>query len=650
MAVSKLVFISLSFLWGCGGSGGGGSDDTPSNPPTENPDAPTLANPTPAPSTVLPKGTTATTLSVVTDITAECRYAISANTTFETMTERFEVTGSTNHSSTINNLADGNTYNYYIRCQDDAGNTNSVDYIITFSVASQNGDENHPPVLDPIQDVRVTVGETVSFQPNATDPDNDPLNYQYTGWMTSESYTTQNDDVGTHQVTVTVDDGRGGSDSQNVNVTVTETNAGLDGQVIAYVSSSTTNRELRLIRPDGTQDTLLWQVPEETYPEDGIALGGLSWRPDGSELAFDSGHDWQRSLNIRDLYSISPNGQNLRRITRPPTPDNYDQYPQGTVTFVLSAMEHGDVQIYIEGMSEPYSYFAKIGEDWTFTLPMADLGDNQRQYMRIWDQDEFNATCHFSEEGWVDVIANTETDAGRIYFSIGGMSCPVLFAPSWVHDGSALNYIYQEPDSVYSDNNIWNIPHSPETGSVGERSLDFGSYVNRGKPYRIVTGPTPETANDIYFLETGSLSDYIYYMPANNPESHTHIDLGLCPLTSCHILDVEWVPDGSGLIFSRQEDSATEGYFGIIYYYDIATSQTTEILRLPGESIGNLSVSPDGNSIVFERATSLYSGVETVSFGDRLLCPCSLWLVDRDGSNLHMLREDGRQPAWSPNS
>jgi hypothetical protein len=59
----------------------------------------------------------------------------------------------------------------------------------------------------------------------------------------------QHDDVGTHQVTVKVEEGRGGSDSQAVNITViAETNRGLEGQVIAYVSSGTTHRKLRLIR------------------------------------------------------------------------------------------------------------------------------------------------------------------------------------------------------------------------------------------------------------------------------------------------------------------------------------------------------------------------------------------------------------------
>ena len=44
--------------------------------------------------------------------------------------------GGVNHSDTLNNLTNGSTYNYYIRCQDVANNINTSDYTLTFSVAA----------------------------------------------------------------------------------------------------------------------------------------------------------------------------------------------------------------------------------------------------------------------------------------------------------------------------------------------------------------------------------------------------------------------------------------------------------------------------------------------------------------------------------
>lgn len=110
-----------------------------------------------------------------------------------------------------------------------------------------------------------------------------------------------------------------------------------DGTTIAYVSSSTDNQEIRLVNPDGSGDRVLWRVPTASQPVDGI--GTLNWRPDGTELLFDSGHDWQRSMAIRDLYAVAPDGTALRRVSRPPGPEAYGNYPTGTVTFVMDAVE-----------------------------------------------------------------------------------------------------------------------------------------------------------------------------------------------------------------------------------------------------------------------------------------------------------------------
>ena len=74
-------------------------------------------------------------------------------------------------------------------------------------------------MLDPISDITVSEGDTITLSPIATDPDGDALAYIYSGWMTSSSYTTNYNDFGTHTVTITVSDGTL-TDSHNVNVTV----------------------------------------------------------------------------------------------------------------------------------------------------------------------------------------------------------------------------------------------------------------------------------------------------------------------------------------------------------------------------------------------------------------------------------------------
>ena len=99
-----------------------------------NTNPPVLSNG--SPSTTLSSGTTQTTLSVTTDENSTCKYSITPNTSYGSMTNTFTTTGGTNHTTTISNLTDGNSYAYYVRCQDSANNPDTTDYQISFSIAS----------------------------------------------------------------------------------------------------------------------------------------------------------------------------------------------------------------------------------------------------------------------------------------------------------------------------------------------------------------------------------------------------------------------------------------------------------------------------------------------------------------------------------
>jgi hypothetical protein len=115
----------LSFTGGVLSSGGG--DTTP----------PVLTNG--QPTGVLSSGTTTATLSLTTNEAATCRYATSAGVAYGSMTNTFSSTGGTSQSTTVTGLTGGGSYSYYVRCQDSAGNVNSNDYAIAFSVAASSG-------------------------------------------------------------------------------------------------------------------------------------------------------------------------------------------------------------------------------------------------------------------------------------------------------------------------------------------------------------------------------------------------------------------------------------------------------------------------------------------------------------------------------
>jgi hypothetical protein len=90
-----------------------------------------------APSGTLPSGTTQANISLrIDEWNAICRYSTSAGTSYASMTNTLAGGGTLSHSRLITGLTNGQTYNYYVRCNDSAGNFNTNDYAISFSVAA----------------------------------------------------------------------------------------------------------------------------------------------------------------------------------------------------------------------------------------------------------------------------------------------------------------------------------------------------------------------------------------------------------------------------------------------------------------------------------------------------------------------------------
>ena len=100
-----------------------------------------------SPSGMLESGVTSTQLSVTTDESATCKYSTTASIAYSAMTNTFDTTGNTTHTTAVSGLTDGNTYHYYVRCQDQLNNPDVADYEITFSVASPNPGDSTPPVV-----------------------------------------------------------------------------------------------------------------------------------------------------------------------------------------------------------------------------------------------------------------------------------------------------------------------------------------------------------------------------------------------------------------------------------------------------------------------------------------------------------------------
>jgi len=121
----------------------------------------------------------------------------------------------------------GHTYGFYSLAQDQAGNFESAKdqaEATTTVVPNRNPIANAGP--DQVQECTGMAGAQVMLNGlGSSDPDADLLTYTWTGPFGTASGPTPNVTLppGTHTITLTVDDGRGGNDSDTVEVVVVDT-------------------------------------------------------------------------------------------------------------------------------------------------------------------------------------------------------------------------------------------------------------------------------------------------------------------------------------------------------------------------------------------------------------------------------------------
>ena len=144
-------------------------DIRPGSTPPGDTAAPVRLNPQPA--APLPGGTSQAQVSLSTDESATCRYAITAGVTFGNMPGTFSSGNGTSHAVLATGLSDGGTYPYYVRCQDGVGNANSDDLLIAVSVAAlpPPPDETLPTVTMTAPTNGATVSGLVTVTANAHD-------------------------------------------------------------------------------------------------------------------------------------------------------------------------------------------------------------------------------------------------------------------------------------------------------------------------------------------------------------------------------------------------------------------------------------------------------------------------------------------------
>ena len=381
-------------------------------------------------------------------------------------------------------------------------------------------------------------------------------------------------------------------------------------------------KEIRLIKPDGSNDHQLF-----THPDANASLGinDMSWRPDGKELAFSSGHEAAYSLFHADIYLIKPDGSGFRRFTNSPSRTEFSKYPQGSVsitvrnnqyTFQQAQSSAGVFFIYIAGAEHPEQISCAPGQSRTVVFKkVADYGKKAQAIVATWGK------YRWFMPG-TDVQAGKMIKAPDLMISGDGIEYFGAYHPVWKNDGSALSY-----RTGVCTLNI--IPYNAPVGEYYYQPM-FGGKAPFGS-CSWDWGPTPSMANQVIYTESSGDHSSIYQLK----EGGTHPGTWLTDYADIQyqiLTDLHWLPDGSGLLYAtvdlfRQKSN--------IFRYDIRSKKTTQVTNFENEFARAFSISPDGAWIVYERAKE---------FDDDK--PADVWILTLDGKNARLLVRNGRYPSW----
>lgn len=386
---------------------------------------------------------------------------------------------------------------------------------------------------------------------------------------------------------------------------------------IAYVrNNDQTGDEIWLIEPDGSHNRRIWSVGQPDPNGDVFKLTELDWRPDSGEIAFGGEHEQACSIHETDIYAVRPDGGGYRRVTSGPACAALAAYPKGSVSVtVRNFTTNSPLYVYVQGAPEAQFVPPASGGSTTVTLDdVADFGAGVlQQAVVIWGAQRWTAPI-----AEADVKPGQTVHAGTVNVSGKGFEQFGARLPSWHSDGSRIGWIQT------GCGGMWQVSAIPSPGDQGS-SLMQGFFLACVMDW----GPNSALANQILYGIYGT--DYGIYLTsednATRGEKILTWNLGF-------VLDIQWLPDGSGFLFEKTDDFITNGN---IYEYSFATKQVTQLTHFSNEFVGALTLSPDGQYIAFERGSKL--GYKT---------PWDVWVMRRNGTDLRLLAQNAMVPSWSP--
>ncbi len=343
---------------------------------------------------------------------------------------------------------------------------------------------------------------------------------------------------------------------------------------ITYLHGDNDFNEIRLVEPDGSNDRSVWRIESEFSK-----MFDVAWRPDASEIAFTSNHEFHQSIYSSDIFAIRPDGSGLRRITNFPSINNLPaDTPTGTVegTVYNSNNEYYAAMLIIHGAPEPVSIQLAPNDYTTFRVEnVMDFGIGVFQSIAVLSDSyrEIAATV-------LDVVAGeTVADVQVIYYRNSSHFEPRNL--TWSSDGSVIGF---SMDGLFRK-----ITPDPVEYTISQDVFSqLGEHISMNAQ---AWSPVDDWIlyekflKGIYRIKDNSTTvgeEVFYSMNASNPT---------------------WLPDASGLIYTELDQQAVK-----MKRYDFDNSSSSDIFTLFNEYFGPMSVSwPNGNYTVYTRYSKTYS-------------------------------------------
>ena len=383
------------------------------------------------------------------------------------------------------------------------------------------------------------------------------------------------------------------------------------GGTIAYFKDQT---ELHLVNPDGSNDRTIWTNPKPMSP---FFSATIDWRPDGGELAFQSGHDLLCSSYADDIWAIAPDGSNRRRVTNAPDCATLAARPQGSVsvTILNENLTYSTYFLYVEGALEAQSFVLGPGLQQTITLDnVADYGAGVQQVVTVYSGDNLRSWIHGAG---ADVQPGQTVQVSGVLGLDDGVPRFTAEQPAYRRDGAQIAFLLGGG--------------MPRVISATPGEADRGTALT-------FDGQVP-----LSYIDFSPVSDHLLGLFFDGITSHFlridtqsgHVDT-LFDDDSGVIMGLSWLPDGSGFVYG------ITGNFGAtanLFRYDIGSGTKHQITHFSdGTAASDPSVSPDGGWIAFTKQD------------DDPNTPLEVWVVKMDGSDSWMIADNAAFPAWGPDA